>query len=62
MLKNINCVVDLWLLGFSFIFGGDPVLAWGVFDVFWGLPWVSLGFSLVIMVKKRKLWVMENFR
>ena len=31
--------MDLWLLGFSFIFGGDPVLVWGVFDVFWGLHW-----------------------
>jgi len=36
--------VDLWLLGFSFCFGGDPVLGCGVFDVFWGLHWVSLGF------------------
>jgi hypothetical protein len=31
-------------LGFSFVFGFDPVLVWGVFDVFWGLHWVSLGF------------------
>ena len=36
--------MNLWLLGFSFIFGGDPVLVWVVFDVFWGLHWVSLGF------------------
>ena len=56
MVKNRNCGfwrtsgrfrgtfgVDLWLLGFSFIFGFDPVLVWGVFDVFWGLRWVSLG-------------------
>ena len=35
--------VDLWLLGFSFVFGFDPVLVCGVFDVFWGLHWVSLG-------------------
>ena len=26
--------VDLWLLGFSFVFGFDPVLVWGVSDVF----------------------------
>ena len=32
------------VLGFSFVSGGDPVLVWGVFDVFWGLHWVSLGF------------------
>jgi len=38
--------VDLWLLGFSFIFGFDPVLVWGVFDVFWGVRWVSLGSRL----------------
>jgi len=36
--------VDSWYLGFSLIFGFDPVLVWGVFDVFWGLHWVSLGF------------------
>ena len=36
--------MDLWLLGFSLIFGGDPALVWGVFDVVWGLLWVSLGF------------------
>jgi len=29
--------VDLWLLGFSLVFGFDPVLVWGVFDVFWVL-------------------------
>jgi len=34
--------MDLWLLGFSFVFGFDPVLAWGVFDVFWVLRWVLL--------------------
>jgi len=31
-------------LGFSFIFGGDPLLVWGVFNVFCGLHWVLLGF------------------
>jgi len=35
--------VDLCLLGFSFVFGFDPVLVWDVFDVFWCLRWVSLG-------------------
>ena len=40
------------VLGFSFIFGGDPVLVWGVFYVFWGLHWVSLGFSVVIVLEK----------
>ena len=55
MLKNINCVVDLWLLSFSFVFGFDPVPVWGVFDVFWGLRCVLVGFFLVVMVKNCKL-------
>jgi len=55
MVKSVNCLfwrtsgrfrgtfgVDLWLLGFSFVFGGDPVLVWGVFDVFCGVRWVLL--------------------
>jgi len=54
--------VDLWLLGFSFIFGFDPVLVLGVYDVFWGLRFVLVGFLLVIMVKKCKLSFLENFR
>ena len=37
--------------GFFFRFWVDPVLVWGVFDVFWGVRWVSVGFLLVIMVK-----------
>ena len=41
----------LWLLGFSFIFGFDPVLVWGVFDVFWGLRCVFVGFLLVIVLE-----------
>jgi len=53
--------VDLWLLSFSFVFGFDPVLVWSVFDVFWGLCCVLVGFLLFIMVKKCKLWVLENF-
>ena len=35
--------MDSWLLGFSFVFGFDRVLFWGVFYVFWCLHWVSLG-------------------
>jgi len=35
--------VDLWLLGFSFVLGFDPVLVLVVFYVFWCLHWVSLG-------------------
>jgi len=35
--------VYLWLLFFSFVFGFDPVLVWGVFYVFWCLHWFSLG-------------------
>ena len=49
-------------LGFSLILGDHPVLVWGVFDGFWGLHWVSLGFSVVIMLKKCILFVLENFR
>jgi len=52
--------VYLWLLGFSFIFGGDPVFVWGVFDVFWGLRCILDGFLLVIIVKNFKFWVLEN--
>jgi len=42
--------VDLWLLGFSFVFGFDPVLVWGVFDVFL----FSVGFRLVLVGRKDK--------
>jgi len=52
--------VDLWLLVFFFRFWVDPVLFGAVFDVFWGLRCVLVGFMLVIMVKKCKLWVLEN--
>ena len=44
------------------VFSSDSVLVWGVFDVFWGLRCVLVGFLLVIMVKKCKLWVWENIR
>ena len=54
--------MDLWLLGFSFVFGFDPVLVWGVFDVFWGLRCVLVGFMLVIKLENCKLWFLENIR
>jgi len=37
-------------------------LFWALFDVFWGLRCVLVGFLLVIIVRKCKLWVLENFR
>jgi len=53
MVKSVNCGfwrtsgrlrgtfgVDLWLLGFSFVLGFDPILVWGGFDVVWVLLWV----------------------
>jgi len=52
--------VDLWLLGFSCFFGGDPLLVSCVFDVFCGVRCILVGFFLVIMVKNSKLWVLEN--
>ena len=52
--------MDLWLLGFSFVFGFDPVLFGALFDVFWGLRCVLVGFMLVVMVRKCELWVLEN--
>jgi len=52
--------VDLWLFGISFSFGGDPVLFGALFDVFWGLRWVLVGFLLVIVLEKCKLWFLEN--
>ena len=52
-----------WIYGFggiSFSFGGDPVLFGAIFDVFWGLRWVLVGFMLVVMLEKCKLWFLEN--
>ena len=46
----------------SVVFSSDSVLVWRVFDVFWGLRCVLVGFLLVTMVKKCKLWVLENIR
>jgi len=45
---------------FSLIFGGYLGLVWVVFAVFCGLRWVLVGFMFVVMVKKCKLWVLEN--
>ena len=73
--KSVNCgfwrtsgrfrVLLGWIYGFggnSSSFGGDPFLAWDIFDVFWGLRCVLVGFLLVIMGNKCKLWVLENIR
>jgi len=49
-----------WNFLFFVVFTSDAVLDWGVFDVFWGLRLVLVGFMLVVMVKKCKLWVLEN--
>jgi len=38
--------VDLWLLGFSFVFGFDPVLLWVVFDMLFCLRLVLLSSRL----------------
>ena len=38
-------------LSFCFI-SSDSVLDWGVFDVFWGLRCVLVGFLLVIVLEK----------
>ena len=52
--------MDSWYLGFSSVFWVDPVLFGALLDVFWGLRCILVGFLLVIMVKKGKLWVLEN--
>ena len=52
--------MDSWYLGFSSLFGVDPVLFGALFDVFWILRCVLGGFMLVVMVKKCNLWVLEN--
>jgi len=54
--------VYLWLLGFSFVFGFDPVLVWGVFDVFFGSPLDFVRFSLVVKLKRSGLWNLEKIR
>jgi len=40
------------------VFSSDAVLIWGVFDVCWVIRCVLVGFMLVVMVRKRKLWVL----
>jgi len=49
--------MDSWYLGISSVFWVDPVLFGAPFDVFLGLRLVLVGFMLVVMVKKCKLWV-----
>ena len=53
--------MDSWYLGFSSVFWVDPVLFGAIFDMLCGLRLVLVGFMLVVMVKKCKLWVLENF-
>ena len=50
------------VFGVSSVFWVDPVLFGALFDVFWGLRCVLVGFMLVVMVRKGKLWVLENIR
>jgi len=45
----------------SVVFSSDAVHVWGVFDMFLSLRCVFVGFMLVILVKKCKLWVLKNF-
>ena len=46
VLEKIRCVSGGFRGNFlvSVVFSSDAVLVWGVFDVFLGLLWVSLGF------------------
>jgi len=53
--------MDSWYLWFSSVFWFDPILFGALFDVFWGLRLVLVGFMLVVMVKNCKLWVLEYF-
>jgi len=54
--------MDSCFLGFSSVFWVGPVLFGAIFDVLCGLRLVLVGFMLVVMVRKCKLWVLENFR
>ena len=49
---------ELVFVGFFFLCS----FVWGVFDMFWGLRCVLVGFMLVLMVSNCKLWVLENIR
>jgi len=64
VLEKIRWVSDRFRGNFlvSVFFSSDSVLVWGVYDVFWGVRCVLVGFLLVTMVKKCKLWVLENIR
>ena len=64
VLGKIRWVSDRFRGNFlvSVFFSSDSVLVWGVCDVFWGLRCVLVGFLLVTMVKKCKLWVLEKIR
>jgi len=42
--------------GISLSFGDDPVLFKALFDVFWGLRLVLVGFMLVVIVKSVNCW------
>ena len=44
------------------LFSSDAVLVWGVFYVFWAIRCVLVGFELVILLEKCKLWFLENIR
>ena len=52
-----------WIYVFWFflsVFWVHPVLFGAIFDVLCGLRFVLVWFFLVIIVKKCKLWVLEN--
>ena len=54
--------MDSWYLGFSSVFWVDPVLFGALFDVFWVLRWVFVGFSLFVNINGSGLWVLEKIR
>ena len=49
-----------WEIFVVVVISSDAVLVWGVFNLFWGLRCVLVRFLLVIMLRKCKLWVLEN--
>jgi len=57
---QVNFVKFSWEFLSFFCFFSLFSCCLGVFDVFWGLRWVLVGFMFVIMVKKSKLWDLEN--
>jgi len=46
----------------SVVFSSDSVFVCCVFNVFWALRCVLVGFMLVVTVKKCKVWVLEKIR